>query len=93
MLNNHIGISASRHRVFLAHVKPNAPVRERRRRAAVAILKAKKRFVAPCPFAKKECIMERNVEFLESLYKREAPSVRWTMVEQRLKTSVLSRRM
>lgn len=37
--------------------------------------------------------MEGNVEFLESLYKREVPSVRWTMVEQRLKTSVLSRRM
>lgn len=93
MLNNHIGIFASRLHVFLAHVKPNAPVRKRRTRVAVAILKAKKRFVLPCLFAKKECIMEGNVEFLESLYKREVPSVRWTMVEQRLKTSVLSRRM
>lgn len=53
VLNNHIGISASRRRVFLAHVKPNAPVRKRRTRAAVAILKAKKRFVLSCLFAKK----------------------------------------
>lgn len=63
MLNNHIGISAFRRRVFLrfSHVKPNAPVRKRRTLAAVAILKAKKRFVLPYLFAKKKNALWREM--------------------------------